>query len=447
MEWTDRVLRLGAAIDATGPGGPSTPGPPATRCAASDADSEALLGKLDAFDPVSAFLDSPDHEEHHPLRTARMRLRMYYLFMMVDSRPQEAMREGRMPEYIRRVRSAFEKGGPEAASMPGIVWPMAEFFVDGTADMGPALDATVANCRVYGGDWEIAVALMFRTHMAVDSPGGMDGVDDDLAELRVLSRRVGDRWVRAQVCSAAGEAAMARGGFEEAKGEYEEALRLAYEVGAYAEAPFLLARLAEIAYRSGERAEALAALDEASDAGDRYGVPDSLAFIAMLRAQMALDDQEVAHARRLWEEAHEASLRGSPPPQFTAALSWVDALVTVAEHGPGAGLRKFADALREALAGHCADAVLGGLADGAAVQLGELGDHARAARLFAAGDHWRGGHPRPPREQTSAARSLSAAALALGPARYASERAAGESLTPDDVLRDLAEVLDELPVA
>ena len=47
---------------------------------------------------------------------------------------------------------------------------------------------------------------------------------------------------------------MARGRFAEAKGEYEEALRLAYEVGAYAETPFLIARLAEIAYRAGDRA-------------------------------------------------------------------------------------------------------------------------------------------------------------------------------------------------
>ena len=167
----------------------------------------------------------------------------------------------------------------------------------------------------------------------------------------------------------------------------------------------------------------------------------------MLGAQLALDDQEVPQARRLWVEAREASLRGSPPPQFTAALNWVDALVTAAEHGPAGGLRKFADALREALAARCAEAVLAGFADGAAVQLSELGDHARAARLFAAGDRWRGGHPRPPREQTDAERGLSAAALALGPVRFASEQAAGEVLTPDDVLRDLAEVLDELPVA
>lgn len=59
--------------------------------------------------------------------------------------------------------------------------------------------------------------------------------------------------MRAQVCSAAGEAELARGRFVEAEGEYREGLRLAYEVGAYAESPFLIARLAEIAYRSGDR--------------------------------------------------------------------------------------------------------------------------------------------------------------------------------------------------
>ncbi|MGQ4389823.1 BTAD domain-containing putative transcriptional regulator [Streptomyces sp. SAS_270] len=446
-EWTDRVLRLGVALDAIDPGGPSAAGRGVVRCAAPDVGSETLLGQLDAFDPVTAFLDFAEHEERHPLHIMRMRLRMFHLFMVVESGPLEAMRKGRMPEYADRVRSAFAKGGPEAARMPGIVWPLAAFFVDGPAAVRAPLDATVANCRVYGGDWEVAVALMFRTHMAVDSLGGMFGVDDDLAELRVLSRRVGDRWVRAQVCSAAGEAAMARCSFEEAKGEYEEALRLAYEVGAYAEAPFLLARLAEIAYRSGERDRALAGLDEASEASDRYGVADSRAFVQLLRAQIAMDDHEIGYARRLWEEARDSSFQGDPPPQFMATLNWVDAIVTAAESGPAAGLRKFVDALRQALAGRCAEVVLGGFTDGAAELLAELGDHARATRLLAAGDRWRGGHPRPPQQHRDAERTQSAATLALGPVRYAAERAAGEAFTPDDALRDLAEALVEIPVA
>ena len=99
--------------------------------------------------------------------------------------------------------------------------------------MRDSIDAVVANCRRHGDDWAVAVALMFRTHMAIDTPGGFAGIDDDLAELRELGRRVGDRWMRAQVAGAAAEAAMMRGLPELARSAYEEALQLAREVGAH----------------------------------------------------------------------------------------------------------------------------------------------------------------------------------------------------------------------
>ncbi|WP_369247606.1 BTAD domain-containing putative transcriptional regulator [Streptomyces sp. R41] len=437
-EWTDLVLRLGAAIGLevlpvagiTGSAGGSSP-----------AAGDVHLAELDAVDPVGAFLDAPESEEH-PLRGMRMRLRMLHLFMKLEVEP-DRRDDGRMREYLTRVRAVFEKGGPDAARMPGIVWPLAAFFLSGSEDMRLTMDVAVANCRAYGGEWEIGVILMFRTHMVVDAPGGMDGVDDDLAELRVLSRRVGDRWMRAQVCSAAGEAAMARSLFDEAKGEYEEALRLAYEVGAYAETPFLMARLAEIAYRAGERSRALTTLDEASAAADRYGVMDSRAFVCVLRAQIALDDGEVAFARELWEQACEVSSQGSPPPQFMAALNWVDALVTAAESGPEPGLRKLFDALREAVDARCADVVAAGLVDVAAGFLAELGDHPPATRLLAAATRWRGGHLRPARERAEAERTEATAMAALGPVRYESERATGSDFTTEDALRDLAEALKE----
>ena len=97
----------------------------------------------------------------------------------------------------------------------------------------------------------------------------------------------------AQVCSAAGETAMARSRFEEAKGEFEEALRLALEVGAYVETPFLITRLGEIAYCEGDRTAALTALDEASAAADRYAVPDSTGVRPAMRAQIAFDDEDI----------------------------------------------------------------------------------------------------------------------------------------------------------
>lgn len=435
VEWTDRLLRLGAALDATGAlsGGSLSGG----------ADGGALFADLDRFDPLAAFLDAPGHEESHPLRGMRMRVRMLHLFMLVETEPLDGGRYPRLREYIVRVRDFFEKGGPDAATMPGIVWPLTAFFLSGSHDVRPAMDVAVANCRVYGGEWEIGVALMFRTHMVVDAPGGMPGVDDDLAELRVLSRRVGDRWMRAQVCSAAGEAAMARSLHGEAKGEYEEALRLAFEVGAHAEAPFLMARLAEIAYRAGDRSRALTALDEADAAADRYGVTDSRSFVCLLRAQLALDDGEVAFARELWQQACEMSARGTPPPQFMATLNWVEALVTAAESGPEPGLRKMVDALVAAVAGRCADVVTAGLVESAARLLSELGDHPRAARLLAAGTRWRGGHPRPTPECTDAERTEAAARAALGPGGYESERTTGAGFTPVDALGDLAEALKE----
>ncbi|MFF4350682.1 BTAD domain-containing putative transcriptional regulator [Streptomyces sp. NPDC001530] len=448
-EWTDLVLRLGTAIDlgvlssekrgaTVGPGERARPG------GSAGAAGDALLAELAAVDPVEAFLDAPGRDERHPLRSMRMRLRMLHLFMKLDVEPPDERDDGRMREYIRRVPAVFEEGGPDAARMPGLVWPMAAFFL-GSRDMRPTMDAWVANCRAYGGEWEIGVSLMFRAHMIVDAPGGLYGVDDDLAELRVLSRRVGDRWMRAQVCSAAGEAAMARSRFDAAKGEYEEALRLAFEVGAYAETPFLMARLAEIAYRAGERSEALAALDEASAAADQYGVMDSRAFVRLLRAQLALDDGEVAFARELFEQAREESSRGTPPPQFTAALNWIDALVTAAESGPERGLRKLFDALREAVDDRCADVVAAGLVDVAASLLTEIGEHPPAIRLLAAGTRWRQGHPRPARERAEAERTEAAAMAALGPARYESERSTGSDFTTDDALRDLAEALKEHP--
>ncbi len=369
---------------------------------------------------------------------------MLHLFLISESQPPDEVRGERFQRYVTRVRAAFEAGGPRAARMPGIIWPLTVYYTSTPDDIRPAMDKAVANCRAHGGDWETGVTLMFRTHMVVDSPGNLRGVDDDLAELRRLSRRVGDRWMRAQVCSASGEAAMARGRFEEARGEYEEALRLAHEVGAHAESPFLLARLAEIAYRSGDRAGALSTLEEAGAAAERHRVADSRAFVALLRAQIALDDGDVAGARALWEAAREETERGTPPPQFEAMLGAVGALVAAGESGPEHGLPLLADALRTAVEQRCSEVVTAGLVDMAAEPLARLGELPRALRLLAA-DHWRGGRPRPMQERVVAERIEAEARAALTADRCAAERTSGAALTVDDVLAELAQAVRAHP--
>ncbi|MFE0522569.1 ATP-binding protein [Streptomyces sp. NPDC058954] len=407
--WVDRAVRLGAGVD-----------PYAT-----------------SVDPVDACLAAPDGEEPGPLHTLRMNLRMLHLFLKSDAEPMDAGPDEGLRAYATRVRAFFEPGGPESARFPGLVWPVTAFVLSSWEEVRAAMNVTVANCRAHGDDWAVGVALMFRTHMAVDSPGGMKGVDEDLAELRTISRRVGDRWMRAQVCSAAGEAAMARARYEEAKGEYEEALRLAYEVGAYAETPFLIARLAEFAYRAGDRPGAERALDEASDAADRYGVADSRAFVLLMRAHLALDDKDTVRARELCEAARAETQRGSPPPQFMVMLDAVDARVTVVESGARPGLAKLIDTVRESVERRCADAVTATLLDGTAVVLSDLGDHARVARLLAAADRLRDGHPRLAPEGAEAERAEAATRAALGDRRWGTEYAAGAALDPGELFADL----------
>ncbi|MER5541367.1 BTAD domain-containing putative transcriptional regulator [Streptomyces sp. NPDC002589] len=449
VSWVRLVLRLGVALDtvdalatseasevadASEVAGGFDPG----GASAGPAPGGELMKLVESADPVGALLAVPDGEAGHPLRELRMDLRMFDLFLTSESSPEYLASDPRAPEYLACVRAAFEHGGPHAARLPGIVWPLTAYYLGGSEDLGRAMTEAVANCRTYGGDWEVGVSLMYRTHTKVDSPGNLRGVDEDLAELRTLSRRVGDRWMRAQVCSAAGEAAMARGRFDEARGEYEEALRLAYEVGAYAESPFLMARLAEIAYRSGDPKTALADLDEAGAAADRYAVPESRAFVLLMRAHIALHDGEHAAARELYEATCAVTRGGNPPPQFVAALRSVEALLTAAESGPAHGLPIVAEALREAVAQRCAESITAGLADIAAVLQARRGDLAGAVRLFAAADHWRDGNLRPEPERSEALKVQADARTVLSAERYTAESTRGMSLDVADVLRELA---------
>ncbi|MFD0415102.1 ATP-binding protein [Streptomyces sp. NPDC127108] len=389
----------------------------------------------------AAGLDADLADEDAPVFWPRMRLRMLHLFLTVEARPSEVLDGDLEPDYILRVRNVFTRPVPESGRFPGLVWPFTLYFEDSLsreADVLGYLDLAVANCRRFGGDWEVAITLMFRVHTSVDRQGNLSGVDDDLVELRGLSRRVGDRWLRAQVCSAAGEAAMARSRYEAARQEYDEALRLAYEVGAHAEAPFLIARLAEIAYRSGDRDLAVKGLDEANAAGDQYGVMDSRAFVRLMSAEMALHDGDVARARTLWVESREASERGTLPPQFAAGLGGVDARITAAESGPDAGLAVLTEVLPEAMRTRCSEMVIAGLIDAAALLKSQAGDHSRAARLLAFATHWRGGHERPMPDRVEAEHTAGAARAALGAEAYERQSTAGGEMTMAEALEDLS---------
>ncbi|MEV0445619.1 BTAD domain-containing putative transcriptional regulator [Streptomyces spectabilis] len=412
---------IGHILDRERAAGAAEPPPGASPLAAGAAGFEADLA-----------------DEDHPLYWSRMGLRMLHLFLTVEARPSEVLADDRARQYIFRVRDVLARPLPASGRFPGLLWPFTMYFLDEPQNVVPSLDAAVANCRRFGGDWEVAITLMFRVHTVIDRPGHLVGVDEDLLELRELARRVGDRWLRAQVSSAAGEAAMVRGHHADARGEYEEALRLADEVGAHAETPFLLARLAEIAYRDGDREQALKGLDEASAEADRFGLMESRAFVSLMRASLAIDDGDAARARALCDAARAEGERGTMPPQFAAGLGHVEARITAAESGPGAGLAVLADVLRTALYHRCSEPVTASLVDAGAVLFLRLGDHVRAVRLLALATRWRGSHERPAPDRAQAERVEAEAREALGPRAYERERAAGDALTVDEVLAELA---------
>ncbi|MFJ4904504.1 AfsR/SARP family transcriptional regulator [Streptomyces sp. NPDC093249] len=389
---------------------------------------------LNWADRAAALGTDPDDEDD-PRHWPRMRLRMLQFFLAVESHTVGDFQQPETIALVRRVRHAFgARPGPEAARFPGLLWPFTSYLTEEPAVIRGLLDAAVANCRRYGGDWEIGVSLMFRTHMVVDMPGGMPGVDEDLAELAVLARRVGDRWMGAQIASATAEAHMMRGRSEEAREAYVEGLRLAREVGAHAESPFLLARLAELSFRMGDTEAAERGLDEAAHEAERHHVRDSGVYVCFLRATLAVHRGATAEARAQLETAGATVATGAPPPHFAAVMVGLTARVRSQEEPGADAVATAVEALRVARDAESAEFITTGLAEGLAVVLSEAGAAGPAIRVLAAVEEWPGRGPRSVPRARDAGQVTERALAALGPAGVAEARAAGAGLGVDEVL-------------
>ncbi|MET9360171.1 BTAD domain-containing putative transcriptional regulator [Streptomyces sp. NPDC006632] len=378
---------------------------------------------------------SPTPADDDPRYWPRLHLDLLRFFLLSDVDRDQGFADPAVQKRLAEIRRAFEAGGPQAARFPGLLWPFATFRTDPPGMVRESIDSVVANCRRHGDDWATGVSLMFRTHMAIDTPGGFEGVDDDLAELRELGRTVGDRWMRAQVAGAAAEAAMTRGLPELARPAYEEALQLSREVGAHQEAPFLTARVGELCYREGDLDAAEKCLLEAAAEARRHRVVEALPYVHSLLATIALDRGDTAAAVALSEQALDFSAAGpqGQPAHFIALLDALDARVTAVESGPMPGLVRMTDALRTAAGAQCTELVVAHLAERCAQLLVDLGEHARAVRILAAATAWRAGIPRSVPEAAIEESIVGRSRQALTPERYAAERAAGAGLTPPEI--------------
>ncbi|MET9957806.1 BTAD domain-containing putative transcriptional regulator [Streptomyces sp. NPDC006326] len=384
-------------------------------------------GRILALTPAEPAEDTPAYWRF-------MRLRMLQLFLLADGHSPEQFDTAANRALAADLQEVFRHGGPETVPFPGMLWPMTAFLTGSAVDFRAGLDASVENCRRHGDAWALGVTLMFRTHVAIDITGGLPTVDADLAELHGIADRLGDRWIRAQVASAAGEVAISRSRYEWARAEYEECLRLAREVGAYTESPFAIARIAETAFCCGDFDEAERLLAQAHhEAAQHGGGNDVRAYGGMLAALIALVRGDLGEARTQYELARAAAGTLTVPPQLTAGLDHVDAILAARAHGPATGLARLGPALATAVAAHCAERVLASLADTAAVLLAAADRPAEAVRVLAASTAWRAGHSRSVPELAAVAELPGRARAALGAERYAKEEAAGAELAPSEV--------------
>uniref|UniRef100_A0AAU2JT52 Winged helix-turn-helix domain-containing protein n=1 Tax=Streptomyces sp. NBC_00049 TaxID=2903617 RepID=A0AAU2JT52_9ACTN len=380
-------------------------------------------------------LTPADPPEGSPEYWRLRRLEVLDMFLLAESNPVEKFRTPEFRALAARIKQTFSQGSPETTGFPGMLWPATSFLTGDALAFHTDLERSVANCRRYAGDWELAVTLLFRTHAAIDITGGLPTVDADLAELHEIARRVGDRWTRAQVASAAGEVALSRGRYADARTEYEECLRLAREVGAYIEAPFAIARIAEAAYCAGDFDRARRLLAEADREADRYGgVYDVSTFARLLSALLALQSGDATRARAECERARVEAERITVPAQLNAGLDTIEAVIAAREDGPDAGLARIGPALAAAVAARCAERFLAGMAEAAACFLADADRPAEALRAFAATTAWRAGHPRSVPEQAAVDGLPVRLRALLGPDGYAREEAAGAELSPADVV-------------
>ncbi|GAA2375467.1 BTAD domain-containing putative transcriptional regulator [Streptomyces cuspidosporus] len=365
----------------------------------------------------------------------QMDLRLMLFFLNADNADGATMATPGFQTAARRIRDAYrDHPGPRAARFPGMLWPFSGFVLGGHNAVLPMTDMAMANCRQYGDDWALGVVMMFRVHVIIDSPGGVIHAEEGWAELRELSRRVGDRWMLAQVETAAGEMATNRGRLDEARAAYRTAQRLAREIGAHTETPFITTRLADVELHAGDLDRAEKLLDLSEEEAERRGTRDVQSFNRLLRALIELRRGDPVRARVLWEEARRVGDQATPPPQFRVVLNGLDARLTAEEGDTPGALRKIRDALSQGGEVGCSEVLLAQQAETAARILVGCGKERLAARLLGAADGWRGELPRTPLPRQEVEKVAAATHRALGREAALALRAEGAGLSVEQVV-------------
>ncbi|MGW1378553.1 BTAD domain-containing putative transcriptional regulator [Streptomyces sp. NPDC002446] len=391
---------------------------------------------------VAALAPAPEElADTDPVFWAQMDLRLLLFFLLQDQRADRHYDTPESRALIDRLLTAYRRPHPRSARFPGLLWPFTAFFLGGYDQVLPLMDGAVATTRELGGSWELGASLIFRTHIAIDAPGGLQSAEADEPELTELARRVGDRWMLAQVAAVTGELRQIRGRYDEARAAYEEALALTWELGAYSEGPFILSRLAELHFAGGDMDATEKGLAQADEQAAEWGVQDPRAFNHSLHARIALRQGIPEAARTQCEAARRAAALGTPPPQFAVMLDALAGRIAAAQGDTAGALSRCHQALSSGLTLYCTRPALAFAAECAVPALRGAGRPRDAARLLGASTAWRGELPRTVPEEEDVRRTADELRAELDGAAdggYEALHAEGARLTPAEVVEILA---------
>jgi predicted ATPase/DNA-binding SARP family transcriptional activator len=376
---------------------------------------------------------------------------------------------GRTGEAVRSLRAALAVPGaaPAAARCQSAAWLTALRVLDGERPDDTALDVsavadpvarartqwflgyaltTVADARgvpltsaalatfeALGDRWGIAAALTDRVsqlHYA--------GAQEQAARAAALFRDVGDRWGQVQATFALGSLAELAGRYADAAEQHRAGLRMAEELGLWAEVSYQLSWLGRIALLERRFAEAEELHRRAVETAVAHGFAPGRIYALTGLALGARRTGDLARAEDLLQEVLDWH-RGVDAELATTLIH--------AELGFVAELRGDAEtAVERQLAGHAVARRTGdpralALAlEGLAGAVALSGAHRHAARLLGAAAAAREGvgAPLPAAERGDVDRATAAAGGALGEATFSAEFALGATADPDELVESAA---------
>jgi predicted ATPase/DNA-binding SARP family transcriptional activator len=384
---------------------------------------------------------------------------------------------GRTGEAVRSLRAALAVPGaaPAAARVQATAWLTALRVLDGVRPDDAALDvseiadpvarartqwflgyalttvadprgapltsAALATFEALGDRWGIAAALADRV-----SQSFYTGAREQAERAAALFREVGDRWGQVQTTFALGAIAEMGGRYADSAEQHRAGLRMAEELGLWAEVSYQLSWLGRIALLERRFAEAdelhRRAVDTAVAHGFAPGRIYALTGLALGERRTGRLDAAEEHLREVleWHRGFDAELATT---------------LIHAELGFVAELRGDAEAaLRHHLAGHAAarrgtdPRALALSLEGLAGAVALAGEHRHAARLLGAAAAAREsvGAPLPPAERGDVDRITAVATAALGEAGFAAELARGSVSDPDELV-DAADTGSAVPIS